>query len=414
MITTKDLPVELPARLKPRRVNQWLRAAVVFVAFTCNANADTKEDLSAVRERLEAITRELNEAEQSRSEAVDQLRDSERAISETNRKLHELNAARDDVKQSLKELSNQSESTRSKINKQQDAIARILRQQYMHGSADPLRLLIANEDPNAVARQVRYLSYVSRARADLIAALKDNLSTLQRLTESTKERNTELAQIEKRHGEERLALERERADRQKILSNVAEQISQRRQEFANLKKDEGRLTQLLEKIARAMAEQRKARKAKPKPLRDRTKQSAPEPEPNNTTFDLLRGRGKLPVMGELVSRFGGPRSQAGFSGKGVFIRAAAGEDVKAVADGQVVFADWLRGFGNMVIVDHGGGYMSLYGNNEAMLKRAGDTVRTGETIGTVGASGGSQETGVYFEIRHQGRPIDPLHWARHR
>lgn len=388
---------------------------VATLAFSANnVCADPKDDLSAVRERLEALSREISNAEQTRAETVDQLKDSERAISETNRKLRELSIERDSAKRSLSDLNNQMSATQSKIDKQQDAVARLVRQQYVQGGAEPLRLLLANEDPNKVARHIRYFTYISRARADLVHALKDNLNALDRLTDSAKQRQAELVAIESKHSEQRVALERERADRQKVLSSVADEITRRRHEFDTLKRDEERLTRLLEKLARALAEQKKVKQTKPKPRQARIQESTPEPETDNATFKLLRGRGKLPVVGELISRFGGPRTGAGFSGKGIFIRANAGEDVKAVAAGQVVFADWLRGFGNMVIVDHGGGYMSLYGNNESMFKRPGDTVQTGEALGSVGSSGGSQETGVYFEIRHQGRPIDPLKWARHR
>ena len=127
-------------------------------------------------------------------------------------------------------------------------------------------------------------------------------------------------------------------------------------------------------------------------------------------FESLRGRLKLPVKGELTGRYGSPRED-GASWKGVFIRAATGDTVRAVADGRVVFADWLRGFGNLLIVDHGDAYMSLYANNESLYKRVGDPIRGGEPVAAVGASGGNAESGLYFELRHEGRPLDPLDWV---
>src|SRR5690606_10658110 len=126
-------------------------------------------------------------------------------------------------------------------------------------------------------------------------------------------------------------------------------------------------------------------------------------------FSSLRGRLRLPVKGELSARYGTTRSD-GPSWKGLFIRTAEGEEVKAVANGQVVFADWLRGFGNLIIIDHGGQYMTIYGNNQALLKQAGDTVRLGDVIATAGSSGGSEHSGLYFEMRHKGRPFDPMPW----
>jgi septal ring factor EnvC (AmiA/AmiB activator) len=119
----------------------------------------------------------------------------------------------------------------------------------------------------------------------------------------------------------------------------------------------------------------------------------------------------LPVRGELANRFGSPRSDGGVVWKGLFIAARSGEEVRAIADGRVVFADWLRGFGNLLIVDHGDAYMSLYGNNEALYKRVGDLIHGGESIAAVGASGGNADSGLYFELRHEGRPLDPLDWV---
>ena len=119
----------------------------------------------------------------------------------------------------------------------------------------------------------------------------------------------------------------------------------------------------------------------------------------------------MPARGELKGRFGNPREDGGVTWKGLFIRAEVGQTVKAVADGRVVYADWLRGFGNLLIVDHGGGYMSLYGNNESLLKQVGDKTQSGETVASVGSTGGALESGVYFELRHEGKPFDPMKWV---
>ncbi|MGH8740932.1 MAG: murein hydrolase activator EnvC family protein, partial [Burkholderiales bacterium] len=129
-------------------------------------------------------------------------------------------------------------------------------------------------------------------------------------------------------------------------------------------------------------------------------------------FSKLRGRLSLPVRGELTGRFGAPRGAAGTEAKGVFIRAPQGQPVRAVASGQVVYAEWMRGFGNLLILDHGEAYLSIYANNEALLKQVGDVVAPGETIATTGASGGNEETGLYFELRHLGRAFDPLRWVK--
>ena len=148
-------------------------------------------------------------------------------------------------------------------------------------------------------------------------------------------------------------------------------------------------------------------KTKPRKAGERAK-------PASGDFTQLKGRLKLPVTGELTNRFGGQRADTGTAWKGLFIRASTGSSVKALGPGSVVFADWLRGFGNLLIIDHGDGYMSLYGNNEAVLKQEGEQVTAGEIIATVGNSGGNPESGLYFEVRYHSRPIDPLQWVGRR
>src|ERR1700686_1959223 len=127
-------------------------------------------------------------------------------------------------------------------------------------------------------------------------------------------------------------------------------------------------------------------------------------------FASLKGRLRLPVRGEAMNRYGGPREESGASWKGLFIRSVSGETIRAVADGRVVYADWLRGFGNLLILDHGTGYMSLYANNDGLLRQVGESVRGGDPIAHVGASGGEAESGLYFEVRRAGKPFDPLKW----
>jgi septal ring factor EnvC (AmiA/AmiB activator) len=137
----------------------------------------------------------------------------------------------------------------------------------------------------------------------------------------------------------------------------------------------------------------------------------PDADSGSGTFRQLKGKLRLPVIGELMNRFGGQRQDSGLSWKGLFISAKPGLDVKAVASGKVVYADWLRGFGNLLILDHGDGYMSLYGNNESLLKQTGDEAKAGDTIAATGNSGGNPDSGLYFELRFQGKPFDPLPWV---
>lgn len=369
--------------------------------------APPKQELDEVRSRLQTLQTELRAAEESRAEAVDQLRASERAISDTNRKLRELGRQRTDLSQRLAQIEEETVRTRAEIERQQSEIGRMLHKQYMNGRAEPIRLVLAQQDPNRVARDLHYLTYVSRARGEAVTGLRRNLDQLAQLAADNQSRSEELGHVVKTQSEQKKALESEEKDRRKALASVSAELAKQRKEYATLKKDEERLTQLIEKIAKALTKS----KAKPGGKKTLANRETPTPDAEGGDFPSLRGKLRLPVAGEVASRFGSPQGDGGFSRKGVFIRARQGQEVKAIATGRVVFADWLRGFGNLLIVDHGGGYMSLYGNNEALLRQPGDTVRAGDVVASVGASGGQEESGLYFEMRHQGKPFDPLQWA---
>ena len=173
--------------------------------------------------------------------------------------------------------------------------------------------------------------------------------------------------------------------------------------------NENRLTRLVDQLAKLVV-RKPATGSRPRPRTD----AVPSSRNDDSPFAALRGKLALPVRGELGSRFGSPRIDGGVTWKGLFIAAKSGDDVRAVADGRVVYADWLRGFGNLLIVDHGDSYMTLYANAEALLKQVGDVIRGGEAVATVGNSGGNPESGLYFEMRHEGRPFDPLNWVKLR
>ena len=171
---------------------------------------------------------------------------------------------------------------------------------------------------------------------------------------------------------------------------------------------------MIDQLSKALAKDRQDRREQ-RADRIRQKGESVEKDADDSfigqAFQSLKGKLKLPTRGELQGRFGSPREDGGVTWRGLFIRADGGQAVKAVADGRVVFADWLRGFGNLLIVDHGGGYMSLYGNNESLLKQVGEKTLSGETVASVGSTGGALESGVYFELRHEGKPFDPMKWV---
>ena len=372
--------------------------------------AGAKEELQQLRDRIEALQKKLAGAEESRSEAADALRASERAISEANRDLAALDKSAIDVSQRSEVLRDETRKTSALLENHQKNLARLLHAHYVRRSGSPpeaLRLLLSGEDPNDIARDLHYLGYVSRARADAIRGMRESMSKLKTLSGEAAARAAELAAIGAEQFSQRNRLEAEKFKRADVVTRLSREIQRQRNEIGAMQRNETRLTTLIEQLARVIA-RAPARSA---PSRQRNER-IPEPTSIAQVFSRLRGRLALPVRGELTGRFGSPRSDGGLTWKGLFLAANPGESVRAVAAGRVVYADWLRGFGNLLIVDHGENYMSLYGYNETLLKRVGDEIGSGDAVATVGNSGGSADSGLYFELRHQGKPFDPLTWVR--
>jgi murein hydrolase activator len=363
----------------------------------------SEEELRALRTRIEALQRDLARAEESRSEARDQLKSTETAVSQAQRALYSLARERGAIEAQLKDLAGEERKARAALAEQEALAGRLLRLQYRQGAPDRLRLVLEGKDAASLARHVAYYDYIQRARAGMIAQLRRQGDAIAALGSAALARRAELAQNEAASAAETARLEKERAARAAVVRKLAGDIDKGRREIGRLKRDEERLSRLVDRIAKALAAP--ARPGQGKRV-DRVADASLSARP----FDQLKGRLKLPVRGELMNQYGAAREE-GASWKGLFIRSVAGETIHAVGDGRVVYADWLRGFGNLLILDHGKGYMSLYANNEALLSQVGETVRGGDPIARVGASGGQAESGLYFELRRDGKPFDPLKWV---
>jgi septal ring factor EnvC (AmiA/AmiB activator) len=396
--------------VRRRLVRVAALAALLVPAVAWAAPAD---ELKALRGRIETLRKQLSQSEESRSEAADALRESERAISDTNRRLFELAGQHKGVRAELSRLDAQRRELEQHVERQRTLLARQLYQRYLAGQPEPLQLMLDRRDPADLARQMHYLGYVYRARARAIDDLRQDMARLQALAQERQARSRELSGLQAEQVQERRQLEMQKRERADVLAKISDEVHQQRRQIDRLKADEQRLTRLVEQLAKALAAKRAARAAKKKHDRKAAalrNEAVPQAGAAGT-FRQLRGRMRLPVAGELANRFGSPRADGGVSWKGLFIRAQPGQEVRAVAPGRVVFADWLRGFGNLVIVDHDAGYMSLYANNEAVYRQVGDNVQTGDPIASVGSTGGSPETGLYFELRYLGKPFDPLSWV---
>lgn len=426
---------------------QWQGIWLVIGMLVCQPvlsakKADAaKDDLKDVHEKIESLKKELDASTDAHKDAADALKASETAISKAQKKLHEISLKQKQNSVALTQLKQQSLRLNDALSEQQQQLSEQLYQQYLHGNQSYTQLMLENKDPNAIARDLKYFAYIAKARSQLINEMQGNLRKVETLNDETAAKLNEVAALKQKQEEEKKALLQQKQEKAKVVQSLSQKIAAQRSEISKLKRDEKNLSNLVERLAKLAAAQKKKQLAQQKAKAKSAKQASSRPNtssPNSTQsnadspaanqtvarnetlpdndvdgvhFASLRGKLRLPVRGEVSNRFGAVRSDTGVSWKGLFIRANEGNEVKSIASGRIVFADWMRGFGNLIIVDHGSGYMSLYGNNQALLKNVGEKVSGGDTIAAVGNSGGNESNGLYYELRRNSVPFDPMSWS---
>jgi len=356
------------------------------------AAPDAERELERVRAAIAALERELGEAREQRGAASRAIEAHERAIDRIAREQRGLERRAQELAVELERLHGVRLGLLERVRAERHALARHLRVAYALGREDRLRLLLQGRDAAATARLLHYHRALGRARGARIEALESTLARVDATEQAIAIERGRLERVRAQQQRRRAALAEQRARREAALAALDAELSDAGARLRRLERDATRLAALIAK------------------LRDVISDIPRELEPPRS-FEALRGRLPWPVQGRVARRFGTPRSATGLAWQGVVLEAPAGREVRAVAHGRVVFADWLRGFGLMVILDHGNGYMSLYGHNESLLREPGEWVSPGDPLATVGDSGSHARAGLYFEIRRDGRPQDPGRWC---
>lgn len=351
---------------------------------------NTGEQLEAVQQSI-SVTRGTREALQAVRDRLDgQLAEIERRQGQLARSLHELTTQSQARQKRIAALGKERERLRSSVKRQQDILVEELRGAYAIGRKDWLKLLLNQEEPSRLARVLAYYGYLTRARTTLVGQWQEDLEKLRDTEAGWQEESARQAAARELMAAERAKLLESTRARRHLLNSWDAELKTQDARLARLKEDEQRLQTLLQA------------------LQDQPGQPPPAPAPPATAGRKVR----CPPAGTILARFGDPRTSGQWDG--MLIAGKTGSPVRAVADGLVAFADWFRGYGLLMIIDQGDGVMSLYAFNQALFKSKGDTVRAGETIAAVGASGGRGQPGLYFGIREQGRPVDPPTWCAGR
>jgi septal ring factor EnvC (AmiA/AmiB activator) len=368
--------------------------AVTAAPSSDTAQAKEKEaELERLRSTIQDLSNNLNSLRSQHQEQRTRLRTLNQKISRMNQVLRDTETQRGQQAAKLANLQQQRKEKQNLLSRQRQALAQQLRAAYLLGHQGSLKILLNATEPAELQRSLRYYDYLYRRRGQQIATIKDTLVNFNILEQAVLGKQRDLDTLLDRQRSEHESLEVSRRERSALLADLNRDIQDASQRLGQLKEDEQSLQDLVKRLRQALAEN-------------------PAPRGPGKRFAQLKGQLRLPTKGTIAAHFGAARQVGQLKWQGIIIDAADGADVTAVAAGRVVFADWLRGFGLLLIIDHGGGYMSLYGYNQDLHKNVGESVKAGDVIATVGNSGGRKQSGLYFEIRQQGSPVDPLAWCK--
>lgn len=427
------------------RFRYWICCAALLAAATSVAfcapeafaqSKSTKQKTSLQKEQREikgqisSIKKDISQKEKRVDNANSALRESEKAISSSNRTLKELGEKKSAVENQLSDLKREADIVSLHVNEAEDLIGVITQAQFVNSRRHPWQAAISGKNPNDITRMSAILSYMAREQDRTIDRLANRRKNIETVTAKTNAIQKELIKIESDEQQNRKQLEQEKSRREIALNELKKELNTQRERYEQLVKNDKQLTNLIASIdkqiaaaqaaakekarkeaaARKKAEEQRRKKDVGKASQKDTRTSVATPVAGN--FGKLRGKLTMPTRGQVVARFGQKREGAAsdLSWRGLLIRAKQGQNVVAAASGTVVFSDWMRGFGNLLILDHGSNYLSVYANNEALYKSVGQSVKQGETIASVGQSGGEDSPCLYFELRYKGKPIDPARW----
>ncbi len=366
----------------------WLPVTAVETAL---AQIDSAADLRQVQDEIRALEERLAGQEAELESETAALRAAELRVSESAAALREVRSELTAQRQRQDEIRQATLEAGARLGRERDYLAEQVRMTYATGRQEALRLLLNQESPARLGRMVVYYDYLNSARARRLESIEDDLATLRRLAEEGEQVGAELARLERAQAEEFQTLDSARGNRQALLATLERDMEDAGAELGRLQQEAETLRDLVAELG-----------------------FSPELFPPDAADGFAGTAGDLvwPVRGTTVNDYGDARAGGQIRWNGVVIGAEPGTPVNAIYYGRVAYADWLTGLGLLIILDHGSGYMSLYGHNEVLTKEPGDWVVPGEIIARVGDTGGQQQSAVYFEIREDGEPVDPRRWMK--
>ncbi len=346
--------------------------------------------LERIQKSISKVQEHLKGDKKQRSSVVTELKKLESKISKNSIKLKQLRKNVEKTKSKKVALENELKELNKRLNKQQEVLSGQMRAAYSMGQQQNIKLLLNQQDTDKIGRAQEYFNHLNRARQEQISSflktIRQKQQTEAKLEETLLTRD-KLLQAQKDKKRQR---QKQRLKRKNLLTELSNKIKNQENTLSSLETSRGKIENLLKSLGELLAN---------------------IPTDTASNFKSLKGKLPWPIKGKFLGKFGQSKRHGGLKWNGVLIKAKTGTPVRTIGSGRVAFSDWLQGFGFITIIDHGNGYMSLYGHNETLFKQSGEWVQAGEVIASAGDSGGQQQSGVYFEIRSRGKPVNPANWC---
>ncbi len=375
------------------RIFQLLGLACLLLLAAPPAAGDSEKDLSKVRDRIGKLERDISRTYAERNNLQARLAETERLTAKLQSSIARLNREREASEARLKELEREKQAQLTALKNEKNDLAAQVYSAYVGGRQEKIKLLLTQRDPSELGRVAVYYEYLNQHRLAQIDRVNELLSTLDQLTAQAQLENKSIKNLQQQRHRELESLKAARAERQKTINLLTKKIDSGRGQVAQLKSEEARLLKLIEDLEKIMQD---------------------FPVGSRSSFAKLKGELAWPTRGVLLADFGQSRGGSSMKWDGVLIGAKRGAPVRAVARGRVAYADWLPGQGLLVVLEHGENYFSLYGRNDTVTAKPGDWVEAGDTIATVGDSGGQSQVALYFGLRKKGTAVNPRKWFKTR
>jgi len=371
-----------------------LIAGLVLAPQSLAADRSAKEkQLKTVLGKIEKLKQAIDVKEDSKSKYIKQLKASELKIGKVSQKIRAIGKKIKGKKSELAALRKTRLKHQRQLSQENDYLAEQVYTAFTLGREEKVKLLFSQQDPETLQRNLVYYQYFSNARVDLINEVQDNIDKIIETEQLIQQARQDLEKNQQALGQQKQQLNQDRGKRKSIIASLDKQLKNQGGNLTRLEDEAAQLQNLINSIREIFVD-------------------APEDEISERAFAELKGKLAWPVKGKLKKLFGRNKPLSNLRWQGVILEAPNGSHVQAISHGRVAFADWLRGLGNLIIIDHGNSYLSLYGHNESLFKTAGEWVEAGDVISSTGSSGGQKKPGLYFEIRKKGKPQNPTGWCK--